>query len=299
MYDLVIIGAGPAGMTAAVYAARKKLRTIIITERFGGQPVETQGIENYMGFQYITGIELMAKFEEQMKHYTIEDISARVVGIKKNGVNFDVHTREQVYETKTVIIASGKNPRRLQVPGEKEFAGKGVSYCATCDGPIFADQDVAVIGGGNSALQSAQDLSRIAKNVYLISRGELIADPVTIEKMRNIANIEIFTGYNTKEIKGGKFVENMTILPQSGGQAKEIPVSGVFIEIGLIPNSDFAAGLVKENEKGEILVNCSCQTNIPGIFAAGDVTNAPEKQIVIAAGDGAKAAIAAYKYLFD
>jgi len=211
LHDLIIIGAGPAGMTAAVYAARKKLDTLLLTKQFGGQPLETQAIENYMGYQYITGPELMKKFEEHMKQYEITDRITEVIAVNRDGGNFMVETKEGNYAARCVIVATGKRARKLNVPGERELTGKGVSYCTTCDGPLFAGQDVAVIGGGNSALQSAAEMSQIAQKVYLVSRGELTADPIIIEKIKAIDNLEILTGYETKEIKGNKFVEKIIL----------------------------------------------------------------------------------------
>ena len=297
MYDLIIIGGGPAGMTAAVYAARKILDTLIITENFGGQPIETQEIENYMGYLDISGLELMNRFEEQMKKYQIKDRLALVLGLAKMEDGFIVDTNRGEYHAKALIIASGKHPRVLNIPGEKEFSGKGISYCTTCDGPLYAAQPVAVIGGGNSAVQTAEEMADIASKVYLIARKELTADEMTVAKLKKKDNVEIWSGYDTTEIQGDKFVKSLIIRNAQTEETTELAVKGLFIEIGLIPNSDFAAGFVKLNDKKEIVVDSYGQTNIPGVFAAGDVTDIPKKQIVIAAGEGAKAAMSAYEYL--
>jgi len=298
MYDLIIIGGGPAGLTAAVYATRKKMNTIVLTKEFGGQPMWTNEIENYMGFQFITGPELMAKFDEQVRKLNIKIEFEEVIKLEKGpGRLFTVRTHQNRYQSRTVIIASGKRPRRLEVPGELEFTGRGVSYCATCDGPLFADKPVAVVGGGNSALQAAVELSGIASTVYLVAREDYIADPVIIDKLKMAKNVQELMGYESKAISGDKAVQQLTVTRLDTREEKILPVKGVFVEIGLVPNSEFAKEVVELNEQGEVVVDCRTRTNVPGIFAAGDVTNGPDKQIVIAAGDGAKAALIAYEYL--
>ncbi|MDD4600884.1 NADH dehydrogenase [bioreactor metagenome] len=298
MFDLIIIGGGPAGMTASVYAARKQMKTLIITKEFGGQLMWTMGIENYMGYQFITGPELMVKFEEQVQRFStnIKYEEAIKLIVNKDGT-FAVETDGGIYETKSVIIASGKRPRRLNVPGEEEFTGRGVTYCATCDGPLFIKKNVAVIGGGNSAVQAAVELSSIAQIVYLIARRDYIADPVIIDKMKEASNIVELKGYTTEGIYGQDFVEKLGIKCLADGQLTELEVHGVFVEIGLKPNSEFVTGVVDMNSNNEIIVDCRTCTGIPGLYAAGDVTNCPDKQIVIAAGDGSKAALMAYDYL--
>lgn len=297
MYDLIIIGAGPAGMTAGVYAARKKMHTLILSQDIGGQPMVTREVENYMGYQYITGPELMTKFEEQVRQYPVEIKLLPVTGLKVTEGIFTVETLEQAFNARTVIIASGKRPRKLQVPGEDEYVGRGVSYCATCDGPLFAGKVVAVIGGGNSALQAALELSEVAEKVYLVVRRAFVADPVVVDKVMMDPVITRLMGYSVKEIQGGQLVEKIVLENLTNGATRELAVQGVFVEIGLVPNSDFAATVVKRNQRQEIIVDCRTNTGIPGLFAAGDVTNVPDKQIVVAAGEGAKAALAAYEYL--
>lgn len=299
MYDLIIIGGGPAGLTAAVYAARKKMDTLLLTKEFGGQLMWTKEIENYMGYQFISGPELMSKFEEQVKRFAVltkyEEVSS--LEVKEDGT-FLLRTDEGEYEGKTVITATGKRPRRLEVPGEIEFTGRGVSYCATCDGPLFADKVVAVIGGGNSAVQAALELSGIAPTVYLIIRSDTYnADPILLDKMKAAKNIVEMKGYVSTGIFGDELVEKITISEIASGKTQDLSVEGVFVEVGLEPNSEFLQDIVAMNQEGELVVDCRSKTNIPGLYAAGDVTNSPDKQIVIAAGDGAKSALMAYDYL--
>lgn len=298
MYDLIIIGCGPAGMTAAVYAARKQMKTLMLTEEFGGQPMWTREIENYMGYQYITGPELMSKFEEQTRKYPVEIKYEKVTGLHKQADGtFNTLTETGEYVSKTVIIASGKRPRRLNVPGEEAFAGRGVSYCATCDGPLFAGKTVAVVGGGNSAVQAAIELGNVAEKVYLVARRDYIADPVVVDRMKQAVNIVELQGYESVAINGKDFVETYSIRNSQTREEKELSVQGVFVEVGLMPNSEYLDDIVDKNKYGEVLVNCRAETKTRGLFAAGDVTDGPDKQIVIAAGDGSKAALGAYDYL--
>lgn len=298
MYDVIIIGAGPAGMTAAVYAARKKMRTLLITEEFGGQPMGTMGVENYMGYQFITGPELMEKFKMQMEQYEVEQQEGRAIRVEQKVDVFNVRMQEAgSYEGKTVIVATGKRPRLLNVPGEKEFNGRGVSYCATCDGPLFSGMDVAVIGGGNSGVQSAIEMSALARRVYIVTREHYAADEILVAKMKKIANIKEVPDCHTIEIKGNKLVSALVLKDLQSQKLQTVSVQGIFVEIGLVSNSRLVEGLVELNARKEIIVDCQCRTNIPGLLAAGDVTIVPEKQIVIAAGEGAKATLEAYKYL--
>lgn len=298
LYDVIIIGAGPAGMTAAVYAARKRMRALLIRGEFGGQPMSTMSVENYMGYQYITGPELMEKFKQQMEQLELDQQEGYVARVEKSGDYFVVHMEDAaVSEGKTVIVATGKRPRMLKVPGENEFSGRGVSYCATCDGPLFSGLDVAVIGGGNSGVQAAIEMSVIAKEVYIVTRGRYIADQILLHKLKKTGNIKELTNFNTMEIKGDKMVTAVVLQDRGTQERNEVPVQGVFVEIGLVPNSGLVGGLVNLNEHKEIIVDCQCRTNIPGLLAAGDVTIVPEKQIVIAAGEGAKATLEAYAYL--
>ena len=298
MYDLIIVGGGPAGLTAAVYAARKRINTLLITNDIGGQVNWTMGIENYMGYQFIEGAELIAKFEAQVNQFPIDrKIGQKVTEITKIDNGFEIITESGKSQGKTVLLATGKRPRHLNVPGETELIGRGVTYCAICDGPIFAGQKVAVVGGGNSALEATLDMVKIAEYVNLVSITPLTADPVLIEKLSGAKNLAVFLEHKPEEISGERLVENIVIKDLRTGEHKQLDVNGVFIEIGLVPNSDMVKDLVRLNQYGEVPVNCSCETEIPGLFAAGDVTTVPEKQIVIAAGEGAKAALRAHRYL--
>lgn len=296
MYDLIIIGAGPAGITAAIYAARKKISLLVITKDIGGQTAWSGDIENYTGYQFITGPELTAKFEEHMKQYgiTVKENEA-VVDIKRVNNKISVTTDKGSYEAKTAIIASGKASKELNVPGEKEFKNKGLTYCATCDAPLFSGKDVAVIGGGNSALDAALQLMRIATKIYLINiTSRLGGDAIMREKVENSNLVTILNNTQVIAIVGEKMVSGIRVKRE--GAEELLPVQGMFVEIGLIPNTSFAKVLQK-NEFGEIKINSHNETNISGIFAAGDVTNVPEKQIIIAAGEGSKAALSVFKYL--
>jgi alkyl hydroperoxide reductase subunit F len=299
MYELIIIGAGPAGMTAAVYAARKKLNTLLLSKDLGGQPNWTVGIENYMGYQFIEGPELMQKFEEQVKQFPIEEKTGDgAASISQVDGGFEVRIEKgETYQGRAAIIATGKRPRPLNVSGEERLKGRGVTYCAICDGPLFEGMKVAVIGGGNSALEAADDMTKIAEHVYLVSLTPLTGDQILIDKVNGAAKITIFIEHETLEITGDNFVSGIRIRDIKSGEERSPEVGGIFIEIGLIPNSELAKGLVNLNRLGEIEVNCACETGIPGLFAAGDVTNVPEKQIVVAAGEGAKAALQAHRYL--
>ena len=297
MRDLIIIGGGPAGMTAAVYAARKMLDTLLLTKDLGGQMMWTREIENYLGFQYISGPELIGKFEEHVKRYPANIVYEEVTRLERSGDGtFLVRCGDTEYRAKTVIIASGKRPRRLGVPGEIEYTGRGVGYCATCDGPLYAGKAVAVVGGGNSALQAAIELAVIASEVFLVVRGRFKADPVVIEKLEASRKIEILRGYAARGIYGGDTVEKF-VVAAGDGRERTLAVQGIFVEIGLDPNTEFAAGVTDLNEYKEIAVDCRTATAVPGLFAAGDVASGPDKQIIIAAGDGAKAALVAYEYL--
>ncbi|MFA5388200.1 MAG: FAD-dependent oxidoreductase [Candidatus Omnitrophota bacterium] len=296
IYDLIIIGAGPAGITASVYAARKKINFLVISKDIGGQAGWSSDVENYPGYQFITGPHLVSKFEEHLKQYDIQlKENEEAVGLEKKGEIIHIKTTKADYEAKTVIIASGKRVKKLGVPGEEEYKNKGVAYCVTCDGPLFAGKDVAVIGGGNSALDAAIQLMNIANKVYLINiTDRLTGDPVMQEKIQNSRKVSVFNNTRVEAITGAKFVTGIQI--DTAGNKQALPVQGVFIGIGLMPNSWFVKG-VNKNGRGEIEVNCANETNIPGVFAAGDVTSVPEKQIVIAAGDGAQAALVAFRYL--
>ncbi len=299
MYDLMIIGGGPAGLAAGVYSARKRLNALLISGDIGGQVNLTLSIENYLGYQFIEGPELINKFHSQVSQFPIDQkIGYKVSSLERINGSFEATTEGgDRYQSKVVIFAAGKRPKKLNVPGEAEFTGRGVSYCAICDGPMFAGQKVAVVGGGNSALGTTLDMVRIAEHVDLVSLTPLTGDAILIEKLADAKNLSIFTEYQTEKIEGQKFVSGMLIKELKSGNSKRLDVTGIFIEIGLIPNSEPVRKLVELNSSGEVLVNCSCETIVPGLYAAGDVTNIPEKQIVVAAGEGAKAALQAHRYL--
>ncbi|MFH1458169.1 MAG: FAD-dependent oxidoreductase [Candidatus Omnitrophota bacterium] len=296
MHDLIIIGAGPAGITASVYAARKKMNLLVISKDIGGQAASSGDIENYTGYQFITGPELAAKFEEHMRKYEIplkENETAKRV--ERNSDVLKVTTDKGAYEARAVIVASGKRTKELGVPGEKEFKNRGLTYCATCDGPLFADKSVAVIGGGNSALDAALQLMKIAKHTYIINiTPALGGDTVMREKVETSQAVTIFNNTQVTAVLGDKFVSGIKIRRKN--KEESLSVQGVFVEIGLLPNSEFVQGL-DLNERKEIKINSRNETNIPGIFAAGDVTDVPEKQIIIAAGEGSKACLSAFRYL--
>jgi len=299
MYDLMIVGGGPAGLAASVYAARKRLKTLLISVDIGGQVNNTLGVENYLGYQFIEGPELIDKFHSQVSQFPIDQkIGNKVSRLEKIEGGFEAVTETgNKYQSRVVIFATGKRPRKLNVPGEGEFTGRGVTYCAICDGPVFAGQTVAVIGGGNSALEAVLDMVKIAEHVDLVSLTSLTGDPILIDQLKGAQNLDIYLEYQTGEIEGQDFVTGIVIKDLKSGESKRLGVTGVFIEIGLIPNSEAVSGLVNLNKRGEVPISCSCETTVPGLYAAGDVTDVPEKQIVVAAGEGSKAALQAHRYL--
>ncbi|MGC8812247.1 MAG: NAD(P)/FAD-dependent oxidoreductase [Candidatus Aenigmatarchaeota archaeon] len=304
MYDVIIVGGAAAGLTAGIYSGRRKLKTLILTKDIGGQASLAFQVENYPGFLKIPGFELMQKFYQQAINSGAEVVFEEVLGIKEKGENYLVKTAKKEYETKTVILAFGKTPRSLNVPGEKEFVGKGVSYCAICDLPLFKGKTIAVVGGGNSALDAALNGSEIASKVYLIHRRkEFRGFEELVEKVRKKENVEFILDSVVKEIKGKKFVEAIIVKNVLTEEEKEIKVDGVFVEIGFETKIDFVKDLVKV-ENDQIVVNKKCETFYPnsdkirpGIFAAGDLTDNPFKQIVTSAAEGAKAALQAYNYI--
>ncbi|MFH1651656.1 MAG: FAD-dependent oxidoreductase [Chloroflexota bacterium] len=299
MYDLIIVGAGPAGLAAAVYAARKQLETLLRAEDVGGQMNSTLGIENWLGFQFIEAAELIGKFQQHISQFPVEQkIGSRVSRLEKRDDGFAVVTEGGGrYPAQTVILATGKKPRKLGVPGEAELTGRGVTYCAVCDGPIFSGQRVVVVGGGNSAVSAALDMGKIAEHVSLVSLTPLTADFVLQERLTGLKNLTTYTEYETLRILGEELVTGIVIRKLEGQQEKRLDVTGIFVEIGLIPNSEPVKGLVPLNRHGEVPVSSFAETTQPGLFAAGDVTDVPEKQIIIAAGEGAKAALSAHHFL--
>ncbi len=300
MYDLVIIGGGPAALAAAVYAARQKISFIVIAENIGGQTAISADIENYLGFPATNGPELSGFFEKHVSKYGIElKEGEKVTGILRKGKSFVVKTAAAAYETKTVLIASGKKPRKLNVPGEDRLYGRGVTYCATCDAPLFAGKDVAVIGGGNSAMDAALLAEKYSGKVYIINiNQQLSGDAMMMDSIRKSRKITVFNNSLTAEIIGDNAVTGVRF--KQGSADKAISVQGVFVEIGYIPSVDFDK-LTEKNRWNEIVVHeenfTTNLTSVPGIFAAGDVTDVPEKQIIVAAGEGVKAVLSVFKYL--
>jgi len=299
MYDLMIVGGGPAGLAAGVYAARKQLKTLLISGDIGGQINTTWGIENYLGYQFIEGPELISKFQTQVSQFPIDQkIGDKVRQLKKVRGGFSAITEAgKKYQSQAVVFATGKRPRKLNVPGEAGLTGRGVSYCAICDGPVFAGQKVAVVGGGNSALEAVLDLLKIAEHVNLISLAPLTGDEILSSQLKGAKNLSLFLEHETIAIKGKELVEGIRIKALKTGKEQELEVSGVIIEIGLVPNSDAVKRLAKLNKWGEVIVTQRNETSVPGLFAAGDATDVPEKQILVAAGEGAKAALQAHRYL--
>ena len=292
MYDLIIIGGGAAALSAAVYAKRFNLNFIVIAKELGGTANEAWVVDNYLGFQHVIGVDIAKKFLEHAKSLDIEIIEDEVENVKKG---FVVKTSKKEYESKTLIIATGTKRRKLNVKGEEEFTNKGVAYCATCDAAMFKDKDVVVVGAGDAGLNSALLLSEYAKKIYIVEvLPEVLAAPCYIEKAKETGKIEIMTNTKVKEIKGDNFV-NQVVLDK-----KTLDVQGVFVEVGADPNSNLAKELgVKLDKQGNIIVNDCMETNIKGVFAAGDITSSGCKfrQLITSASEGAKAANSVFKFL--
>lgn len=297
-YDVIILGGGPAGMTAATYAARKALKNIIITENIGGQALESWAIENYMGFRMVTGNELMEKFEEKIRDANIQIEFDSVITIEPAKEGFVVGTLSgQTFSGKSLIITTGVKPRWLGLADEQKFIGHGESVCSTCDGPLFKDKVVGIVGGGNYALTTAIEMSSIAKSVYLIVRSKIRADDVYVSQYRDKENIRTLVNYVVSGLHGDAFLSGITVKERDTGEEEKITLDGLFLAIGHDANTDFLDGFVDVNEIGEILVDENCHTSRDGVFAAGDVTSINGKQVIIAAGEGAKAALEVYGYL--
>lgn len=299
LYDVIIIGGGPAAMTAAVYCMRKGVKTGFITREIGGQVAETSGIENYLGYKYIEGNELVGKFADQVKQFEIGLREGTGVSKVEHGNPMKVILDGgEVYHSKAIIICSGNRWRKLGVPGEEQLAGRGVAYCAICDAPFFAGKKVAVAGGGNSGIEAAIDLAKVAERVTLVQFIEkLTGDSILVRKLKEFANVDILLEHEVKEVKGDASVTAVTVADRKTGRTFDLDVQGLFVEIGLIPNTEMVKGVVELNGQGEIIVDLACRTSREGIFAAGDVTSVPYKQIIIAAGEGAKAALTACDYI--
>jgi alkyl hydroperoxide reductase subunit AhpF len=296
MYDLIIIGGGPAGVAAGVYAARKKIKTLLITDSFGGQSAVSADIQNWIGTKSISGFELAKALEEHLRaqegiEIIEEDLAAAVV---KNAANFLVKTKNnRSFEARYLLITSGSRRKKLGVPGERELEGKGVGYCATCDAPVFKNKAVAVIGGGNAGLEAVIDLLPYAAKIYLLEYAEALrGDYLSREKIKNNPKVEIVTMAEPKKILGEEFVTGLIYQARKSGELKELKLEGIFVEIGAVPNSDFVKELVELNNRGEIVVDPKTQrTSCPGIWAAGDVTDVLYKQNNISVGDAIKAAL--------
>ena len=292
-YDVIIIGAACAGLSAGLYAGRRALKTLILSKDIGGQAAITAEIENYPGAGTVAGSVLMLKFKEQAEKVGAKIILDGVTKIEKAGNEFVVFTEKEQYGALSIILAFGLSHRQLNVPGEKELTGRGVAYCATCDGPLFRGKTVAVVGGGNSAFDAADYLGELCEKVYLLVRTDKFrADQVLIDSVNARKNVEIITDVQIKEIVGAKRVEK--IILNSGS---ELVLQGVFIEAGYEPQTKFLGDLVQLDDRGQIVVDMEARTSEPGIFAAGDVTNVIFKQAVISAGEGAKAALSAARYV--
>jgi len=300
MYDLIIIGGGPAGMTAGIYASRLGLKTLLITKSFGGQIAKKAvAIENYPGFESISGIDLVRRMEKHLKSNDVDIEIDQVLSVKKKKT-FKISTKnEKEFEGKAVILASGSDPRPLEVPGEKEFIGKGLSYCSICDGPMFKNKTVVIVGGGNAGFETAVFLSKIASKIYILEYGDKVKAFDVIQKTAKASGkVKIITNAKLKEIKGDRFIDSIIYEDLKSKEDKKLEVQGVFVEVGYEPATSYVKGLVKFNERDEIEVDFeTCQTKTLGLFAAGDLNVGMFKQIITAAGEGAKAALAAHNYI--
>jgi len=297
-YDVAVIGGGPAGASAAIYSARKGLKTVVISEKIGGQVQETKGIENLVSVLYTEGPQLAAQLQQHVLNYPVQLLEhRRVKSILKDSLHKIELESGETLESKSIIIATGAKWRELGIPGEKEYLGRGVAFCPHCDGPFYKGKKVAVIGGGNSGVEAAIDLAGIVKEIILIEFGdELKADKVLVDKLKSLPNTSIVTSARTKEVLGdGKKVNKLLYENRKSGLDTLVDLDGIFVQIGLLPNSHFLKGTVEMSKTGEIVVDSKGRTNVPGIYAAGDVTTVPYKQIIIAMGEGAKVALAAFE----
>ncbi|MBO0991940.1 alkyl hydroperoxide reductase subunit F [Bacillus sp. SD088] len=298
-FDVLVVGGGPAGASAAVYAARKGIRTGIVAERFGGQILDTASIENFISVKHTEGPKLAANLEEHVKEYNIDIMNLQRAKRleKKNQIEIELENGA-VLKSKTVILSTGARWRNIGVPGEAEFKNKGVAYCPHCDGPLFEGKDVAVIGGGNSGIEAAIDLAGIVKHVTVLEfLPELKADSVLQDRLNSLPNVTVLKNVQTKEITGTDSVNGITYIERDTETEHHIELSGVFVQIGLVPNTDWLGDTVERNRFGEIVVNHRGETNVPGVFAAGDCSTAPFKQIIISMGSGATASLSAFDYL--
>ena len=300
-YELIIIGAGPAGLTAGVYASISRMDTLLISTDIGGQAVDSTKIKNYMGFDFITGPELSERFQKQLLHeHYIDHRMEHVVSVRKLKEGFSVRTLSgRIYKSKALIVATGMTRNKLGVPGEIKFRRKGICYAAGQDIPLLAGKKVAVVGGGNSALQIVLELSKYGCEIIVISISPLTADPVVCEEVKSLKKLKLFDSHKVIKIEGRDKLESVWIKDLLTQKETELDIDALFIAIGFSPNSSLVRQLVDLNEKGEIEVKPDCSTKVPGLFAAGDVTDVFAKRIIVASGEGAKAALAAKKYLMN
>jgi alkyl hydroperoxide reductase subunit F len=303
-FDVLIVGGGPAGAAAAVYAARKGIRVGVAAERFGGQVNDTMGIENYISVLETNGPKLAAELEAQVRHYNVDIMNlqraSQIVPASAAGGMTEVRLENGgVLKAKSVILSTGARWRNVNVPGEAEYKNKGVAYCPHCDGPLFKGKRVAVIGGGNSGVEAAIDLAGIVEHVTLVEFADALkADAVLVNKLKSLPNVTIHTNAQTTEITGdGNKVNGLSYKDRATEAVHHVELEGVFVQIGLVPNTEFLKGTVELSKFGEIVVDAKGHTNVPGVFAAGDCTTVPYKQIIIAAGEGSKAALSAFDYL--
>ncbi len=303
-FDMLMVGGGPAGAAAAVYAARKGIRTGVVSENIGGQTLDTLGIENYISVQETDGPKFALALEHQLRSYDVDIMNMQRAkalvlntGLDKNLIEVQLESGAKV-SGKSVVISTGARWKNINVPGEREFKNKGVAYCPHCDGPLFKGKNVAVIGGGNSGVEAAIDLAGVVGHVTLIEFDKVLrADAILVRKLHSLANVTVITNAQTTEITGDQKVNSLIYKDRATEQLHTVPLEGVFIQIGLVPNTDWLKGVVELSKHGEIIVDAKGQTSVPGVFAAGDATTVPFKQIVIAAGDGAKAALGAFDHL--
>jgi len=298
-YDVLVVGGGPAGASAAIYAARKGIRTGIVAERFGGQVMDTMGIENFISVKHTEGPKLVASLEEHVKDYGIDVMNLqRAKRLEKKDLIEIELENGAVLKSKTVILSTGARWRNIGVPGEEEFKNKGVAYCPHCDGPLFEGKRVAVVGGGNSGVEAAIDLAGIAKNVTVLEyNAELKADAVLQDRLYSLPNVTVIKNAQTKEITGTDKVNGISYLDRETEEVHHIELEGIFVQIGLIPNTDWLGETIERTRFGEIIVDKHGATNLPGVFAAGDCTDSPYKQIIISMGSGATAALGAFDYM--
>lgn len=298
-FDVLVVGGGPSGASAAIYAARKGIRTGLVAEKFGGQVLETMGIENFIGTPYTEGPKVAAQLEEHAKSYDIDIMNQqRVLKLERKDLLEVTLENGAKLKSKAVILSTGARWRNIGVPGENEFKNKGVAYCPHCDGPLFKGKDVAVIGGGNSGVEAAIDLAGIVKHVTVLEfMPELKADAVLQQRLYSLPNVRVIKNVQTKEITGTDKVNGIVYVDRASGEEKRLDLQGIFVQIGLVPNTEWLEGTLDRNKMGEILVDLKGATSLEGVYAAGDCTNSAYKQIVIAMGSGATAALGAFDYL--